>query len=171
MDFAGEGSEEAFFDVRVFNPFASSYRSLPIPSVYARHEKEKRDRYEERVREVERAAFTPLVFAATGGAGKLTTAFLKRVAVILAEKNDEAYCTTMAWLRARLAFSLLRSAIACLRSSRRKVSCEADDLQPALAIGLGRWTALEAIKLKKVTITKFYDIELDDLSLCIVQVH
>ena len=133
--FWGEGSEEAFFDVRVFNPFASSYRSLPIPSVYARHEKEKRDRYEERVREVERAAFTPLVFAATGGAGKLTTAFLKRVAVILAEKNDEAYCTTMAWLRARLAFSLLRSAIACLRSSRRKVSCEADDLQPALAIG------------------------------------
>ena len=78
----------------MFNPFASSYRSLPIPSVYARHEKEKRDRYEERVREVERAAFTPLVFAATGGAGKLTTAFLKRVAVILAEKNDEAYCTT-----------------------------------------------------------------------------
>ena len=78
----------------------------------------------------------PLVFAATGGAEKLTTAFLKRVAVILAEKNDEPYCTTMAWLRARLAFSLLRSAIACLRSSRRKVSCEADDLQPALAIGL-----------------------------------
>ena len=134
--FWGEGSEEAFFDVRVFNPFASSYRSLPIPTVYVRHEKEKRDRYEERVREVERAAFTPLVFAATGGAGKLTTAFLKRLAVIMAEKNDEAYCTTMAWLRARLAFSLLRSAIVCLRSSRRKVSCEADDLQPALAIGL-----------------------------------
>ena len=52
----------------------------------------------------------PLVFAATAwGAGKLTTAFLKRVAEILAEKNDETYCTTMAWLRARLAFSLLRS--------------------------------------------------------------
>ena len=116
LQFGGEGSEEAFFDVRVFNPLASSYRSLPIPSVYARHKKEKRDRYKERVRKVERAAFIPLVFAATGGARKLTIAFLKQVAVILAEKNDEAYCTTMAWLRVRLAFSLLRSARACLRS-------------------------------------------------------
>ena len=136
MDFGGRGPRKHFFDVRVFNPFASSYRTVPIPTVYVRHKKEKRDRYEERVREVERAAFTPLVFAATGGAGKLTTAFLKRLAVIMAEKNDEAYCTTMAWLRARFAFSLLRSAIACLRSSCRMVSCEADDLQHALAIGL-----------------------------------
>ena len=141
MDFflgGGVGSEEAFFDVTVNNPFASSFCSLPIPTVSARHEKEKQDRYEERVREVEssRAAFTPLVFAATGGAGKLTTAFLKRLAVIMAEKSGEAYCTTMAWLRARLAFSLLRSAIVCLRSSRRKFSCEANYLQPVLAIGL-----------------------------------
>ena len=134
VDF-GEGSEEAYFDVRVFNPFAPSYRSLPIPSAYLRHEKEKRDRYEETVREVERAAFTPLVFAAAGGASRLTTTFLKRLASCMADQSDEAYSTTMAWLRARLAFSLLRSAVACLRSSRRRVAVDSEDLQPGLAIG------------------------------------
>ena len=88
------------------------------------------------VREVERAVSTPLVFSATGGALKLTTTFLKRLAACMADQSGEAYSTTMAWLRARLAFSLLRSAVACLRSSRRKVSFDTDDLQPGLAIGL-----------------------------------
>ena len=40
--------------------------------------------------EAERVAFTPLVFAATGGAGKLTTAFLERLAVLMAEKSGKA---------------------------------------------------------------------------------
>ena len=138
--FLGGGeSEEALF----FLMSRCSTRSCPrtaschfLPFSRGMRMIENRDCYEDRVREVERAAFTPLVLAATGGAGKLTTAFLKRLAVIMAEKGDEAYCTTMAWLRARLAFSLLQSAIACLRSMRRKVSCEANDLQPALATGL-----------------------------------
>ena len=64
----GGGPRKHVFFVRVLNPFAPSYRSLPIPSTYLRHEKAKLDRYEERVREVERAAFKPLVFSATGGA-------------------------------------------------------------------------------------------------------
>ena len=78
-------------------------------ATYAGHAKEKRSRREERVSEVERAGFTPrvLVVLATGGAGRLTTGFLKRLAMLMAEKSGEAYCTTIpaAWLRARLAFS------------------------------------------------------------------
>ena len=82
---------------------------------------------------MERAAFTPLVFLATGGASKLTTTFLKRLAACMADQSGEAYSTTMA----RLAFSLQRSAVACLRSSRRRVSFDTDDLQPGLAIHVG----------------------------------
>ena len=133
--FWGDGYEEAFFDVRVFNPFAASYRTLSVPALYRRHEREKRARYEERVREVERAAFTPLVFSAAGGASKLTTTFLKRLASLLAERLNEPYCVAMAWLRARLSFSLLRSAISCLRSSRRKFNIDSEELHPALAAG------------------------------------
>ena len=47
-------------DVKAFNPFAASYRTLSVPALYRRHEREKRARYEERVSEVEKAAFTPL---------------------------------------------------------------------------------------------------------------
>ena len=133
--FWGDECEEAFFDVRVFNPFAASYRTLPVPALYRRHEREKRARYEERVREVERAAFTPLVFSAAGGASKLTITFLKRLASLFAERLNEPYCVAMAWLRARLSFSLLRSAIACLRSSRRKFNIDSEELHPALAVG------------------------------------
>ena len=80
------GSEEVFFDVRVFNPFAASYRTLSsVPALYRRHGHEKRAHYEERVRKVERAAFTPLVFSVSGGASKLTTTFLKWLASLLAE--------------------------------------------------------------------------------------
>ena len=121
--------------VNPFNPFAPSYRTLPLPALYQRHERAKRARYEERVLEVERAAFTPLVFSASGGASKLATMFLKRLASVLAEKRKEPYSVTMAWLRTRLSFSLLRSAIACLRSSRRKFWGDDLEIHPVLAAG------------------------------------
>ena len=59
--------QEAFFDVRVFHPNASSYRSKTLKSIYRQHEQEKKRCYGQRVRDVERAAFTPLVFSSTGG--------------------------------------------------------------------------------------------------------
>ena len=49
--------------------------------------------------QLERTAFTPLVFSATGDASKLTTTFLKRLAACMADQSIEAYSTTMAWLR------------------------------------------------------------------------
>ena len=64
------------------------------------------------------ASFTPLVFATTGGMGREATAFYKRLADLLANKNNVAYSTTMAWMRCSLSFSLLRSAVMCIRGSR-----------------------------------------------------
>ena len=58
--------QSAFLDVRVFHPNAPSYRNSSIPSVYRRHELQKKREYGERVREVEQASFTPLVFSTTG---------------------------------------------------------------------------------------------------------
>ena len=43
---------------------------------------------------------------------------VKRLASLLASKWDNQYCTTMAWLRCRLTYSLLRSAIQCIRGAR-----------------------------------------------------
>ena len=53
----------------------ASYRGSSIQSLYRRHEQEKKREYGDRVREVEHASFTPLVFATTGGMGKEATIF------------------------------------------------------------------------------------------------
>ena len=49
--------------------------------------------------------------SATGGMANQATRFYKRMASNLAAKSDQPYSTTMSWLRCRLTFSLLRSAI------------------------------------------------------------
>ena len=46
------GAQDAFFDVRVFHPNASSYRSMSLQGAFRRHEQAKRREYGERVREV-----------------------------------------------------------------------------------------------------------------------
>ena len=59
-----------FLDVRVFHPNAPSYHNSTIPSIYRCHEQVKKREYDDGVREVEKASFTPLVFAITGSMGK-----------------------------------------------------------------------------------------------------
>ena len=99
--------ERTYFDVRVFNPHAPSNRHTQMSACYRKHERAKKRAYEQRIREVEHASFTPLVLSATGGLAIEATNFYKRLASLLASKWDNQYCTTMAWLRCRLTYSLL----------------------------------------------------------------
>ena len=89
--------------------------------MYQRQEMMKKREYQYggRVREVELASFiTPQVFSTTGGMGREGNVFYKRLASLLADKQGWAYGTTMSWIRCVLTFSLLRSAVMCLRGSR-----------------------------------------------------
>ena len=110
--------EKTFFDVRVFNPHAPSNRNQTPSTCYRKHEREKKRAYAQRILEVEHSSFTPLVFSATGGMGREATCFYKRLASMLAQKWDYSYSTTLCWLRCRLTFSLIRSAIQSLRGAR-----------------------------------------------------
>ena len=67
---------------------------------------------------VEHSSFTTLVLSATGGMGTAASICYKRIAVKLSEKSNTPYAMTMAWLRTNICFSLLRSAIQCIRGSR-----------------------------------------------------
>ena len=116
--FWGGRFERTFLDVRIFNPHAPSNKSLQTTTCYRRHEREKRRKYEERIREIEHATFVPLVLSCTGGAGPSATTFIKRLASLQAEKHRSTYSTVLSTLRCRLSFALLRSSINCLRSSR-----------------------------------------------------
>ena len=118
--FWGGRSERAFFDVRVFNPYAPSNRQ-PLPTCYRKHENQKKRAYEQRVREVERGSFTPLVLSLTGGLGNAASVCYKRLASLISAKRDVPYSSTMAWIRCSLSFSLLRSSIQCIRGARSTI--------------------------------------------------
>ena len=116
--FWSNNGAEAFFDVRVFHPFASSYRGSSLSTLYRQHERRKKAEYGRRVLDIERGSFTPLVFTTTGGMGREANVFFKRLASLLSIKREEPYSTVMRWLRCRLSFSLVRSALLCIRGSR-----------------------------------------------------
>ena len=115
--FWGGNREKSIFDVRFFNPYAPSNRQNPLSSVYAKHEKEKKRVYGQRVRDVEFANFIPLVLSLTGGMGREATCFYKRLASLLSSKWEQPYSTTINWIRCCLSFALLRSSIHCIRGA------------------------------------------------------
>ena len=116
--FWGERRQDAFFDVRVFNPHAPSNRLASPRACYRKHENEKRRMYEERIREVEHGPFTPPVFSATGGMGVAAEIFYKRLASLISERKKQQYGATMAWIRCCISFSLFQLAVMCIRGSR-----------------------------------------------------
>ena len=127
--------QDAFFDVRVFHPNAPYYRSKDIATVYKQHEQAKKREYNQRVQNVEHGVFTPLVFSITGSMGKEGTTFYKRLADLLSRKQEKPYSVVMGWLRCRLSFAILRSAIMCIRGTRsafgRPINVENLTLAPA----------------------------------------
>jgi hypothetical protein len=105
-------------DVRVFNPLASCNRNKQLKTVYQQHEREKKRAYEQRIREIERGSFTPLVLSATGGMGPAALIFYKKLAAMISMKRGHTYQKVVTWIRQRLTFSLLRSAINAIRATR-----------------------------------------------------
>ena len=105
-------------DIRVCHPNADSYKVLTPEQVYRLHENEKKIMYERRVLEVAQASFTPLVFTTTGVMGRECLRYHSRLAELISIKRGEDYAKTMTWIRGKVSFSILRSALLCLRDSR-----------------------------------------------------
>ena len=74
---------------------APSNRHTNSATCYCKHENMKKHAYEQRILEIERSSFAPVVLSAKEGLGPIAP--------------------TMNWLRCRLSFSLLRSAIEVIR--------------------------------------------------------
>ena len=98
--------------------FSPKRRDLTIQQIYRKHEDEKKRLYANRVLEVERGTFTPLVFTTTGGMADECKRFHSRLAELISIKKGEEYSTTISWIRSKVSFALLRSALLCLRGSR-----------------------------------------------------
>ena len=118
MGFWGDRKQKAFFDVKVFNPFAQSFRNLPLDRCYDRCERQKKRAYGERIREIEHGCFTPLIFSVQGGMSQETSTMYKRLASLLATKKTQSYSKMINFIRCQIGFALIRSTIMCFRGSR-----------------------------------------------------
>ena len=108
----------AFFDIRVLHPGAPTNASRTIPQMYIQHENEKKRKYNQRVIDIEKGTFTPLVFSTTGGMGKEASIFVKRLSSLLAQKTNQSYNDTISYVRRRLRFDLLKTTLIALRGFR-----------------------------------------------------
>ena len=94
-DSGGLVPKRGFFDVWVFNPSAPLHQSTSIHALFRRQEKEKRREYEQRVLEIERGSFAPLIFSTSGGMGPTASVVYKRLASLIAAKRKAPYSRTM----------------------------------------------------------------------------
>ena len=113
--------ERAFFDVRVFHAPAPSNRAQNTTTkMYKMHENSKKAAYNARVLEVEKGTFTPIVFSTTGGMGREAHNLFKNIAEKMSNKTGQRYSETIAFMRKRLRFDLLKTTIIALRGYRGK---------------------------------------------------
>ena len=112
--------EKTFFDVRIFNAKSLSYRSKTLPQLYSQHEKEKKSQYMNRVLQLEKGSFVPLVFTTTGGMAPEAKRFIKRLAAMISAKTKEDYSQVISNIRTRLSMDIMRSVLVGVRGVRGK---------------------------------------------------
>ena len=111
-----------FFDVCITNANAKSQAGQPIKSLLAKHAKRKKRDYNQRVMEVEHGTLTPLIFTANGCMGAECATFHKNLADKISQKTGENYADVISFIRCKLSYILLRSAVLCLRGSRSRAN-------------------------------------------------
>ena len=110
---------EALFDVKVVDTDAPSHRTRSPEAILESGAKEKKRVYEQAVVE-RRGNFTPIVLPVDGLLHREAEHFLKRMAANLAHKWEKPYSQTCGYVRARLAFAIIRATSLCLWGSRVK---------------------------------------------------
>ena len=128
LDVSGNGiwgpMQKTFLDIRVMHPNSPTYINKDIAQVYKTHEREKKRTYNERIIQVEKGSFTPIVVSTFGGMGQEAESFHKRLAQLISEKRNEAYSHVVNYIRTRLRFCLLKSVLTSIRGVRGKSSKE-----------------------------------------------
>ena len=110
--------ERTFFDVRVTHPNTITNRQKTLSQIYKSNEQEKKNLYNDRILQVEKASFVPLVFTTSGGMGPECEKANKKIAEKIAWKRNELYSGVMNHVRTRLRFALLKSVLVAVRGYR-----------------------------------------------------
>ena len=110
--------QNAFFDVKITNADADSQARQQLDTLLKKHEREKKRLYNDRIMNIEGGSFTPLVFTIKGVMGPECAVYHKHLADRIAEKTGENYSKVISYIRTKLSFIILRSALLCIRGSR-----------------------------------------------------
>jgi len=111
---------DAYFDLMVNSPTATSYQNTKVSKLLKTSENKKNREYKERINCVEHDDFSPLIFTTTGSMGTQALFVTKRIAQKLSDKSGHHISKVMGWLRCRISFALLRSTLTCLRGTRTR---------------------------------------------------
>ena len=130
----------AFFDVKVFNPFAKTHLNQNLEAVFRTNEKTKKRGYNAKVIRIEHGSFTPIVMSAFGGFGKETDRFVSKLIEKVAVKRDMVQSVAANYIRTKISFELVRSQVACIRGSRRIKKIELDSADMELVTNLASIT-------------------------------
>ena len=114
--------DRSFYDVRVTHTNCARYQGKSLEEIYEMCEKEKKTKYNDRILQVEKASFTPLVFTTSGGMGPECEKLNKKIAQSMATttRKHEHYSKIMNHVRTRLRFALLKSILVAVRGYRGK---------------------------------------------------
>ena len=113
-----QDGQKAFFDVRVFNPFAQVHLNSSLEKCFENNEKEKKRMYNQRIIQIEHGTLSPLIFTPYGGTSRETEHVIKTLCSKIALKRKLPYSQTMNWFRSKISFILMKSAILCVRGTR-----------------------------------------------------
>ena len=94
-----------------------THRKMLVEKVLSKHEQDKRN-YNRRIMNVEDGTFPPFVYFVTGSEGTETSTFRCHLASKTALKKDERNEYVVNFIRCKLPFLILRSALTCVRGSR-----------------------------------------------------
>ena len=96
--------ERTFLDVMVVHPNSDSYLDRDTQKLYQQKERDKKKKYNDRILQVEKGSFTPLIFSTTGGMGPESTKYHRRIAQLISAKGGENYSDVINHIRTRLRF-------------------------------------------------------------------
>ena len=111
-------AQNAFFDVRVTNPFSATAMKSSLEKVCDYHEREKKNAYNHRIINIDHGTMTPLIYTVFGSVGKECDKFYKHLCQKIADKSNEKYDDVISWVRCKISFLCIKSCIRCLRDSR-----------------------------------------------------
>ena len=91
-----------------------------MKQIYNLHEARKMKKYSNRIIQVEKGTFTPLIYTTSGVWGPQAVRYHKRLAELMSLKRGEEYSAIISYMRTRIRFSILRSTLIAIRGERGK---------------------------------------------------